>query len=464
MALSRVGPYKLLRVLGEGGAGVVHLAKDRRSGEKVALKLLRPNFVGDDEGRERLEREVRSLSRVRSAWIAEIRDADPWGDIAYIATRYVPGLSLHDTVLDAGPILSKQAPSFALGLAYGVAACHAVGVLHRDIKPSNVLMEGKKPILIDFGLARVADDSKITQTGWLMGTPGYLPPEILDGEDATPATDVHSWAATVAFATSGRAPFGHGPSVAIMDRTRRGDFDVSGVPANVRDIVIDALAPNPADRPSLDEIISALGGTPRSATQPETAVLTRPLLAADNDAPTDTVRSRPATATTAQWLRRVLTWVLLAFSLAGAVRAWPWIAAIAAAALVWLTASGSIVANAHQQRRAERGAKWYDLPRLIVHAPASLVQSLPTVLTALFACAAVAAIVIYGCYLFDVDRREVALPLAGALAGLTAMVGPAGPLLRPPITGLVNAVSHNTKIWAPFAVVLAAFVVFASLV
>ena len=107
---------------------------------------------------------------------------------------------------------------------------HAVGVLHRDVKPSNVLMEGRNPILIDFGLARVADDPKLTHTGWLLGTPGYLAPEILHGDDATEASDIHSWAATVAYAGTGRAPFGRGPSMAIMDRVRRGQHDLSGLP------------------------------------------------------------------------------------------------------------------------------------------------------------------------------------------------------------------------------------------
>ena len=91
-------------------------------------------------------------------------------------------------------------------------------------------MEGRTPILIDFGLARVADDPKLTHTGWLLGTPGYLAPEILYGDDATTASDVHSWAATVAYAATGRPPFGRGPSMAIMDRVRRGEHDLSGIP------------------------------------------------------------------------------------------------------------------------------------------------------------------------------------------------------------------------------------------
>ena len=188
-----MGGYVLLAKIGEGGMGVVHLAR-RGEGPRVALKVLRPHIVGDDEARRRLAREVGSLTRVKSKWVAEIVDSDPWAPIPYVATRYVPGLSLHDFVQDEGPITGPDLTWFAACLAEGVASVHAVGVLHRDVKPSNVLMEGRTPILIDFGLARVADDPKLTHTGWLLGTPGYLAPEILYGEDATPASDVHSWA------------------------------------------------------------------------------------------------------------------------------------------------------------------------------------------------------------------------------------------------------------------------------
>ena len=151
--------------------GVVHLAR-RGDGPRVALKVLRPHIVGDDEARRRLEREVGSLSRIRSKWVAEIVDADPWAPVPYVATRYVPGLSLHDYVHEEGPIEGKDLTWFAACLAEGVASVHAVGVLHRDVKPSNVLMEGRTPILIDFGLARVADDPKLTHTGWLLGHAG----------------------------------------------------------------------------------------------------------------------------------------------------------------------------------------------------------------------------------------------------------------------------------------------------
>lgn len=252
---TRVGDYAVLTKLGEGGMGIVHLARGA-DGHRVALKVLRPHIVGDDEARARLAREVASLERVRSPWIAEILDADPWADVPYVVTRYVPGLSLHDHVAEEGPIADRDLHWLAGCLAEGIAAVHAAGVLHRDVKPSNVLMEGRTPILIDFGLARVADDPRLTQAGWLLGTPGYLAPEILYGDDATPASDVHAWAATVAYAANGRAPYGRGPSMAIMDRARRGEHDLGELTGSLREVVDAALSPDPLERPSLHEILT----------------------------------------------------------------------------------------------------------------------------------------------------------------------------------------------------------------
>ncbi|MGZ4485827.1 MAG: serine/threonine-protein kinase, partial [Nocardioidaceae bacterium] len=254
---TRVRDYRLLTQIGEGGMGVVHLAQ-APDGRRVALKVLRPHVVGDREARERLAREVASLRRVTSPRVAEVLDADPWGETPFVATRYVPGLSLHQHLREEGPITGADLRWFAACLAEAVIAVHSVGVLHRDIKPSNVLLEGRSPVLIDFGLARLAEDPRLTQTGWLLGTPGYLAPEILYGDDATAASDVHSWAATVAFAATGRPPFGGGPAMAIMDRVRRGEHDLSGSPDDVRPLVERSLAPDPRDRPELAALLATL--------------------------------------------------------------------------------------------------------------------------------------------------------------------------------------------------------------
>lgn len=261
---TRVGAYRLLAPIGESGMGVVHLAQGP-DGRRVALKVLRQHIVGDREARERLAREVSSLRRITSPRIAEILDADPHGPVPFVVTRYVPGLSLYHHVAEEGAISGGDLLHFADALAEALQAVHAVGVLHRDIKPTNVLMEGRSPVLIDFGLARVAEDPRLTQTGWLLGTPGYLAPEILYGDDATVASDVHSWAATVAFAAIGRPPYGKGPAMAIMDRVRRGEHVLAGVPAPLERVLRECLAPEPLDRPSLHELRSSIQGLQQSA-------------------------------------------------------------------------------------------------------------------------------------------------------------------------------------------------------
>jgi len=283
--------------------GVVHLAQ-APDGNRVALKVLRPHIVGDDEARERLAREVASLRRVRSPRIAEVIDADPWGSTPFVATRYIPGLSLHEHVRQEGPVQGADLRWFAAGLAEALVAVHSVGVLHRDIKPSNVLLEGRSPVLIDFGLARLAEDPRLTATGWLLGTPGYLAPEILYGDDATVASDVHSWAATVVFAATGRPPFGRGPAMAIMDRVRRGEHDLAGVPDALLPLLRDCLAPDPQDRPDPGVVRNALRAPAPSHPGEQTMPFAVAAAGPDDD-PTDVLgpgatRHGPAPATTPQ--------------------------------------------------------------------------------------------------------------------------------------------------------------------
>ena len=272
-----VGPYRLLAPIGEGGMGVVHLAQ-APDGSRVALKVLRPHIVGDVEARERLAREVSSLKRITSPRIAEIIDADPHGEVPYVVTRYVPGLSLYHHVAEEGAITGGDLLHFTDCLAEALLAVHSVGVLHRDVKPTNVLMEGRSPVLIDFGLARVAEDPRLTQTGWLLGTPGYLAPEILYGDDASPASDVHALAATVVFAATGRPPYGKGPAMAIMDRVRRGEHDLSGIDRTA--------APGAARR--------ARTGPPRAALAPRAPAVRRRCAAGRRRGPAATSDRRRA--------------------------------------------------------------------------------------------------------------------------------------------------------------------------
>ncbi|WP_344302046.1 serine/threonine-protein kinase [Nocardioides bigeumensis] len=479
-----VDGYRLLTRIGEGGMGVVHLAQ-RPGGARVALKVLRPHIVGDEEARQRLSREVGSLSRIRHVGVAEIVDSDPWGDVPYVATRYVPGLSLHDHVREEGPIPAGDLVWFATRLGEALMAVHAQGVLHRDVKPSNVLMEGRAPILIDFGLARVADDPKLTHTGWLLGTPGFLAPEILHGDDATTASDVHAWAATVAFAGTGRAPFGRGPSMAIMDRVRRGEHDLSGLPQHVRSVLVGALHPDPRQRPSLLEAVRRLQEPPpvptarRTVDKPfEDDFFTTPLALASSARAHDVTHPEPTYVDPTLNERADSGWhdpwamdprfgptppapkpplgvrlrtsgLLVATGLAmgGAIGAYPYLATFLVVIVVWLLRSGSLAASAASNRRMLRGrSSWYDGPQLLLATPWHLVQSVPgTLMLALWGLGLATAAALLG-YAF-----ALGVPWTLAFCGVTFMVGlwlgPGGSRVRGPVRRVVRPLTARPALW-----------------
>ncbi|YAL82857.1 protein kinase domain-containing protein [Dermacoccaceae bacterium W4C1] len=260
-----LGPYLLVDRLGEGGMGVVHKGVDR-DGREVAVKVLRPHIAHDSTARDRLRREVHTLSRVRHDHVAPVLDADVDGPAPYLVTSYVPGPPLDEVVDQQGPLQPAQLVTLGRGLAEALKAIHAAGVIHRDVKPGNVLMVGDDPTLIDFGIAHVADDVRLTMTGLVMGTPGYLSPEVVEGSAVDEATDWWGWAATLAFAASGQSPFGRGPMPVILDRVTRGEPDLSGVDERLRPLLASALSPIPAERPSADQVLTQLeayaaGGT-----------------------------------------------------------------------------------------------------------------------------------------------------------------------------------------------------------
>jgi hypothetical protein len=244
----RLGDYRLLDRIGEGGMGVVFLARDRGH-RTVALKVLRSGVAGDPTARRRLAREVETMQRVRSPHVAEVIDADLNGDMPYIVTRFVPGRTLDDVVTQGGPLRGQALASLASGLAEALVAVHAAGVVHRDVKPGNVMLFQGTPVVIDFGIAQGPDATRLTMTGMFMGTPGYLAPEVIEGRPSTEASDVHAWGATVAFAATGRPPFGTGLYEGIFYRIVNGQADLAGVPAALLPLLAAALARDPAHRP-----------------------------------------------------------------------------------------------------------------------------------------------------------------------------------------------------------------------
>ena len=245
--------------------GVVHLAVGP-DGDLVAVKALRPWLVGGHDGRARFGREVATLRRVQGGRVAEVIDADVDGDPPYIVTRYVRGPSLDRVVRDHGPLRSAALARLASGLAEALVSVHRARVIHRDVKPGNVLMAEDGPVLIDFGLARAFDETRLTATGLVIGTPGYLAPETVDGREPSPETDVHGWGTTVAFAATGRPPYGTGPDAVVLDRIRRGEHDLDGVEPDLASLLRRALATEPERRPGVSELCARLAGDEQGPT------------------------------------------------------------------------------------------------------------------------------------------------------------------------------------------------------
>jgi predicted Ser/Thr protein kinase len=255
-APDRLGPYRLLDRIGEGGMGVVYLARDPEQ-RSVAVKILRPAVAGDPNARRRLAREVETMRRVRSAFVAEVIDTDVTGAVPYIVTQYVPGRTLDQVVTDEGPLSGDGLIRLAAGLAEALTAIHAAGVVHRDLKPGNVMLVNGNPVVIDFGIAQALDSTRLTMTGMFMGTPGYLSPEVIEGHNSTSFSDVHAWGATVAFAATGRPPFGTGSYETIFYRIVNGQPDLAGVAPPMADLLAAALRRDPASRPAASQLISS---------------------------------------------------------------------------------------------------------------------------------------------------------------------------------------------------------------
>ncbi|HJZ26945.1 MAG TPA: serine/threonine-protein kinase [Streptosporangiaceae bacterium] len=256
---TRVGSYQLLARLGAGGMGVVYLASGQ-DGHPVALKVLRPEMADDAEFRTRFSREVTALTRVRGMCTVRVIDADTTSARPFLVTEYAEGPSLAEYVDSRGPVDPQMLYGLATGLAEALTAIHAAGIVHRDLKPSNVLLTGGGPKVIDFGIAQMLDATAVTRAGMTVGSAGYMAPEQIMGRAGT-AADIFSWAVTIAYAASGKPPFGTGTSEVILYRILHETPDIAAVPAALHAQVAAALDKDPHGRPTASELLSRLTRT-----------------------------------------------------------------------------------------------------------------------------------------------------------------------------------------------------------
>lgn len=262
---STIGPYQLAGRLGAGGMGVVYLGW--RGDQPVAVKVMRDELASDAEFRARFAREVEVLRRIGGVCTVAVLDAAADADQPYLVTEYVNGPSLAAHVNERGPLVGSSLLALAAGLAEALQTIHAAGIVHRDLKPSNVLLTPTGPKVIDFGIAQVADATSLTATSTTLGSPGYIAPEQIRGHANTAAADVFTWAATVAFAATGRSPFGFGASDAVLFRVLHEppDLDIldpapgsGSAVARLRTLLEAALSKEPADRPRVDQLLAEL--------------------------------------------------------------------------------------------------------------------------------------------------------------------------------------------------------------
>ncbi len=270
-----VGRYQTTARLGAGGMGVVYLAEGPRG--RVALKLVRPELGDDPSFRARFRREVQSSFRVSSTHTAKLIDFDTEADQPWMATEFVDGPSLDELVRDRGPLGHADQLALATGLAQALVAIHDFDVIHRDLKPANILLTASGPKVIDFGIAAAADAARITSSGLMVGSPGWLAPEQIEAGDATPASDVFSFSLVLCFAASGEPPFGTGGTDALLFRAMNAPPNVplDKLARQLHRPVLAAIARDPARRPSASDLLGFMS----DAGVATTTVVSRELLA-----------------------------------------------------------------------------------------------------------------------------------------------------------------------------------------
>ncbi|MEE1753838.1 serine/threonine-protein kinase [Streptomyces sp. SP18CS02] len=290
-----VAGYRLAAKLGAGGMGKVYLSYTP-GGRPVAIKVIRPDFAQDAEFRRRFAQEVQSAQRVQGLYTAPVIDADTDARQPWLATAYVPGPSLADAVVAHGRLPVETVLLLVAGIAEALQVIHGAGIVHRDLKPANVLLAADGPRVIDFGIARAADATSLTGSGVTIGTPSFMSPEQAAGRKVDAATDVFALGQVAAYAAKGSPAFGEGTSHGVLYRIVHEEPDLQGVPERLRELVTRCLTKDPAERPSVADVLALC-----QAANDQTA-LRRPEEwlpgAVAADITTRTAAPAPATATT----------------------------------------------------------------------------------------------------------------------------------------------------------------------
>ncbi|MFF7048997.1 PQQ-binding-like beta-propeller repeat protein [Streptomyces griseorubiginosus] len=271
-----VGGYKVLDRLGTGGMGVVYRGRSR-SGREVAVKVVHAQYAEDTVFRARFRQEIESVRKVSGAFTAPVVDADPGAVRPWMATQYVPGLSLADRIRERGALKDTELRQLALGLVEALRDIHRAGVVHRDLKPANVLLAEDGPRVIDFGISRAAENhNTLTETGQMIGTPPFMSPEqFTDARTVGPASDVFSLGALLVFSATGRGPFDADSPYLTAFRVVHDAPVLDGVAPPLRAILERCLTKEAAHRPELDQLAKEFADTLPEADASDTMTLRR---------------------------------------------------------------------------------------------------------------------------------------------------------------------------------------------
>ena len=264
---SLVGGYTLISRLGSGAMGSVWRVRDD-GGHQYAMKILRDSLAEEDASgersrdqltaRERLRREAMALQKVRHPGVCGIVDMELDDALAFIVTELIEGKNLREDVHTNGRYVGDDLERLGRKLIEAVKAVHAAGIVHRDIKPTNVMVSNTGPVLVDFGIAMGEGESHVTRTGLVMGTPGFIAPEIIDGAESDEMSDWWSVASVLAFAATGEPVFGTKPMMTVLERAAAGSANLAGLPAGTMAAFRSALNPDRTKRCTPDELLQAI--------------------------------------------------------------------------------------------------------------------------------------------------------------------------------------------------------------